>query len=92
VIAGNHKLFCGGFDLSVFAAGDLPATLAMLTGGFNLSVRLLMFPKPVITLRPDLRQRWDLFSSSAATTESGLPGQVVRQRGGNRHEAACRCH
>jgi enoyl-CoA hydratase len=48
VIAGNHKLFCGGFDLSVFAAGDTIATLNMLTGGFNLSVRLLTFPKPII--------------------------------------------
>jgi enoyl-CoA hydratase len=48
VVAGNHKLFCGGFDLSVFAAGDTIATLNMLTGGFNLSVRLLTFGKPVI--------------------------------------------
>jgi enoyl-CoA hydratase len=48
VIAGNNKLFCGGFDLSVFAAGDTIATLAMLTGGFNLAVRLLTFPKPII--------------------------------------------
>ena len=48
VIAGNEKLFCGGFDLSVFAAGDTMATLDMLTGGFNLSVRLLTFGKPII--------------------------------------------
>jgi enoyl-CoA hydratase len=48
VIAGNQKLFCGGFDLSVFGAGDTSATLDMLTGGFNLAVRLLTFGKPVI--------------------------------------------
>jgi enoyl-CoA hydratase len=48
VIAGNHRLFCGGFDLSVFAAGDTIATLDMLTGGFNLSVLLLTFGKPIV--------------------------------------------
>jgi enoyl-CoA hydratase len=48
VISGNDKLFCGGFDLSVFAAGDRVAILDMLTGGFNLSVRLLTFPKPIV--------------------------------------------
>lgn len=48
VIAGNAKLFCGGFDLSVFKAGDPSATVEMLTGGFQLAVRILTFPKPVI--------------------------------------------
>jgi enoyl-CoA hydratase len=48
VIAGNQKLFCGGFDLSVFGAGDATATLGMLTGGFTLAVRLLTFGKPVV--------------------------------------------
>jgi enoyl-CoA hydratase len=48
VLAGNAKLFCGGFDLSVFKAGDSLATVNMLTGGFNLAVRLLTFPKPVV--------------------------------------------
>ncbi|WP_273735336.1 crotonase/enoyl-CoA hydratase family protein [Mycolicibacterium septicum] len=48
VIAGNEKLFCGGFDLSVFKAGDSSETVKMLTGGFNLAVRILTFPKPVV--------------------------------------------
>lgn len=48
VLAGNSKVFSGGFDLSVFAAGDAAATLAMLVGGFELSVRCLTFPVPVI--------------------------------------------
>jgi enoyl-CoA hydratase/carnithine racemase len=51
VIAGNQKLFCGGFDLSVFAAGDTVATLNMLTEGFNLSVRLLTFGKRNMSCR-----------------------------------------
>ncbi|WKG04687.1 crotonase/enoyl-CoA hydratase family protein [Mycolicibacterium sp. HK-90] len=48
VLAGNSKVFSGGFDLSVFSSGDVAATLAMLAGGFELSVRCLTFPVPVI--------------------------------------------
>ena len=48
VIAGNHRVFSGGFDLSVFQSGDVQAALAMLAGGFELAVRCLTFPKPVI--------------------------------------------
>ncbi|MBN3512902.1 crotonase/enoyl-CoA hydratase family protein [Mycolicibacterium septicum] len=48
VLAGNSKVFSGGFDLSVFSAGDAAATLAMLAGGFDLSVRCLTFPVPLI--------------------------------------------
>ncbi len=48
VLAGNSKVFSGGFDLSVFSSGDVAATLAMLAGGFELSVRCLSFPVPVI--------------------------------------------
>lgn len=48
VLAGNHKLFSGGFDLAVFASGDAQAALDMLAGGFELAVRCLTFPKPVI--------------------------------------------
>lgn len=48
VLAGNAKVFSAGFELSVFGAGDPDAALGMLTGGFELSVRLLTFPVPVI--------------------------------------------
>ena len=48
VLAGNQRVFSGGFDLSVFQSGDPKAALAMLAGGFELSVRCLTFPKPVI--------------------------------------------
>ncbi|MCP2627377.1 crotonase/enoyl-CoA hydratase family protein [Mycolicibacterium smegmatis] len=48
VLAGNSKVFSGGFDLSVFASGDAAAALGMLTGGFELAVRCLTFPVPVI--------------------------------------------
>lgn len=48
VIAGNDRVFSGGFDLKVFRSGDPQAALAMLSGGFELSHRLLSFPKPVV--------------------------------------------
>lgn len=48
VLAGNQRVFSGGFDLGVFSSGDPQAVLAMLSGGFELSVRCLTFPVPVI--------------------------------------------
>lgn len=48
VLAGNGRVFSGGFDLAVFQSGDAKAALGMLAGGFELSLRCLTFPKPVI--------------------------------------------
>ena len=48
VIAGNNRVFSGGFDLKVFKSGDVQASIDMLTAGFELSHRLLSFPKPVV--------------------------------------------
>ncbi len=48
VIAGNARVFSGGFDLAVFQSGDAKAALGMLAGGFELSKRCLTFPKPVV--------------------------------------------
>ncbi len=48
VIAGNARVFSGGFDLKVFTSGDVQASIDMLKGGFELSHRLLSFPKPVV--------------------------------------------
>ena len=48
VLAGNSRVFSGGFDLAVFQSGDSAAALGMLSGGFELSVRTLTFPVPVI--------------------------------------------
>ena len=48
VLTGNKRVFSGGFDLAVFQSGDPEAALGMLAGGFELSLRCLTFPKPVI--------------------------------------------
>ena len=47
VIAGNNKVFSGGFDLKVLTGGGEPA-IDMLAGGFELAARILAFPKPVV--------------------------------------------
>jgi enoyl-CoA hydratase len=48
VVAGNQKVFSAGFDLAVFRSGDPDAAAAMLAGGFDIAIRLLSFPKPVV--------------------------------------------
>ncbi|MGA9493857.1 MAG: crotonase/enoyl-CoA hydratase family protein [Mycobacterium sp.] len=48
VIAGNHRVFSGGFDLKVLTSGDIQPAIDMLKGGFELSYRLLSYPKPVV--------------------------------------------
>jgi enoyl-CoA hydratase len=48
VLAGNSKVFSAGFDLGVFNSGDAAAAAGMLAGGFELSIRALSFPAPVI--------------------------------------------
>jgi enoyl-CoA hydratase len=48
VITGNHRVFSGGFDLKIFKAGELQPAIDMLRGGFELSYRLLSYPKPVV--------------------------------------------
>ena len=48
VIAGNDRVFSGGFDLKVFKSGDVQASIGMLKAGFELSHRLLSFPRPVV--------------------------------------------
>lgn len=48
VIAGNDRIFSAGFDLAVFSSGDAKAAHDMLAGGFELSMRCMAFPAPVI--------------------------------------------
>ncbi len=48
VIAGNHRVFSGGFDLKVLTSGEAQPAIDMLRGGFEVSYRLLSYPKPVV--------------------------------------------
>jgi enoyl-CoA hydratase len=47
VLAGRTGVFSAGFDLKILRAGGEEA-LAMLRAGFELAVRVLSFPKPVV--------------------------------------------
>lgn len=48
VIAGNDRVFSGGFDLKILTSGEVQPAIDMLKGGFELSHRLLSYPKPVV--------------------------------------------
>jgi len=48
VITGNQRVFSGGFDLKVLTGGEAQPAIDMLRGGFELSYRLLSYPKPVV--------------------------------------------
>ena len=48
VIAGNERVFSGGFDLKILTSGESQPAIDMLRGGFELSYRLLSYPKPVV--------------------------------------------
>lgn len=47
VLTGRPGVFCAGFDLTVLRAGG-SAVPAMVRGGFELAVRMLSFPAPVL--------------------------------------------
>ena len=47
VLAGRDGRFSAGFDLAVLNAGG-DAAVGMLRGGFETSLRLLSFPRPVV--------------------------------------------
>jgi enoyl-CoA hydratase len=47
VLAGRPGIFSGGFDLKVLRSGGADAS-RMLQEGFDLSLRLLAFPSPVV--------------------------------------------
>src|ERR1700760_3729699 len=48
VITGNERVFSGGFDLKILTSGEAQPAIDMLRGGFELSHRLLSYPKPVV--------------------------------------------
>lgn len=51
VLTGNAKVLSAGFDLAIITTPG-PQSVAMLRGGFELSLRLLSFPTPVIIAAP----------------------------------------
>jgi hypothetical protein len=78
VIAGNERVFSGGFDLKVFRSGDVQASIDMLKGGFTLSHRLLSFPSRWWRPAPGPRSRWARSWRAASITESPRPRTPFR--------------
>ena len=48
VLTGREKYFSAGFDLKVFAGGEVDQVIEMLTLGATLAERILSFPTPVV--------------------------------------------
>jgi len=48
LLTGRERYLSAGFDLKVFAAGDIGQVIEMLTLGATLCERMLSFPRPVL--------------------------------------------
>ncbi|HEY5286270.1 MAG TPA: crotonase/enoyl-CoA hydratase family protein [Solirubrobacteraceae bacterium] len=48
VLSGRESYFSAGFDLKVFAGGDVERVIEMLELGATLAERILSFPTPVV--------------------------------------------
>lgn len=72
VLTGRPGVFSGGFDLSVFKAGDPRVTFQMLTGGAHLAQRLLSYPHPVIAACSGHAVAMGLFLLQCADVRIGL--------------------
>ena len=51
ILTGNQKVLSAGFDLSIITTPG-SASVDMLRGGFELSYRMLSFPKPIVIAAP----------------------------------------
>jgi len=72
VLTGRPGVFSGGFDLSVFKAGDPQVTFQMLTGGAQLAGRVLSYPHPVIAACSGHAMAMGLFLLQCADVRIGL--------------------
>ena len=72
VLTGRPGVFSGGFDLSVFKAGDPKVTYQMLTGGAQLAQRLLSYPHPVVAACSGHAMAMGLFLLQCADVRIGL--------------------
>jgi enoyl-CoA hydratase len=49
VLTGRENYFSAGFDLKVFAGGEVDQVIEMLTLGATFAERILSFPTPILT-------------------------------------------
>src|ERR1700744_2189103 len=78
VIAGNQRVFSGGFDLKVLTSGEVQPAIDMLKGGFELSYRLLSYPKPVVMACTGHAIAMGAFLLASGDHRPGAPAQHVQ--------------
>ena len=79
VWTGRAGVFSGGFDLSVFKAGDPEAIVQMLTGGAQLAQRMLSYPHPLICACSGHAMAMGLFLLQCADVRIGLQAGATFQ-------------
>jgi enoyl-CoA hydratase len=74
VLTGREGYFSAGFDLKVFAGGDVEQVIEMLTLGATLAERILGFATPVITACSGHTVAAGAFMTLAADMRVGIDG------------------
>jgi enoyl-CoA hydratase len=74
ILTGREGYFSAGFDLKVFAGGDVDQVIEMLTLGATLAERILGFATPVITACSGHTVAAGAFLSLAADMRIGIDG------------------
>jgi enoyl-CoA hydratase len=74
ILTGREGYFSAGFDLKVFAGGDVGQVIEMLTLGATLAERILGFERPVITACSGHTVAAGAFMALAADMRIGTDG------------------
>jgi enoyl-CoA hydratase len=74
LLVGKPGIFSAGFDVKVFASGNLPDIMAMLRAGADLVARILSFPFPVVTACTGHAYPMGAFLMLAADVRFGADG------------------
>jgi enoyl-CoA hydratase len=74
ILTGREGYFSAGFDLKVFAGGDVEQVIEMLTLGATLAERILGFEQPVITACSGHTVAAGAFMALAADLRIGTDG------------------
>jgi enoyl-CoA hydratase len=74
ILTGRNGYFSAGFDLKVFAGGDVAQVIEMLTLGATLAERILGFATPVITACSGHTVAAGAFMTLAADLRIGADG------------------
>jgi len=74
ILTGRESYFSAGFDLKVFAGGDVDRVIEMLTLGATLAERIMSFPTPVLIACPGHAVAAGAFLPLSADVRIGVDG------------------